>query len=403
MFIVWLLFTGVVFSSISYRWRSQVVLQLLIWQWCWQIELMKVSLVKHHLFNYHVSSMLWGERIYTILKLMMWTVNLFQCEVPKSAAHKRAPLQTSMWVPILNKTLPWHQPQAQVSPRSPLIPVHLQLFHCQLQLLVLRLVYSHVQPPMNPNMVNMVILPVSQHHLYLLIQPGIHEEGDPFVLRLRNYWRVEDGEVAAAEVCAWEGSEVDIGGTVVGGLEGRRNSCSRQRLGYTGRWWISRPLQPHPPQAPFNLSALIISRLSIWNSTSASINCVRTLESLSSAYFSSSIPSVIIIASMLLWRRMYPHDAPSALQQVLPSHRLYLFGRINTSIGKGIEGKDGAHGSVYREIGNWESLMNGTCHKRRGLPLHVSRYILYREYQGDVLCLVESGKGWIDWEIERGS
>jgi len=55
---------------------------------------------------------------------------------------------------------------------------------------------------MNPNMVNMVILPVSQHHLYLLIQPGIHEEGDPFVLRLRNYWRVEDGEVAAAEVCA---------------------------------------------------------------------------------------------------------------------------------------------------------------------------------------------------------
>ena len=41
----------------------------------------------------------------------------------------------------------------------------------------------------------------------------------------------------------------------------RRNSCSWQRLGYSGRWWISRPhlyypLQPHAPQAPFNLCSL---------------------------------------------------------------------------------------------------------------------------------------------------
>jgi len=81
---------------------------------------MKVSLdwlVKHHLFNYHVSSMLWGERIW---KLMMWTLDFFtspltglsltmRCEVPKSAEHKRTTLQTSTWVSILNKTLPRHQ------------------------------------------------------------------------------------------------------------------------------------------------------------------------------------------------------------------------------------------------------------------------------------------------------
>ena len=30
-------------------------------------------------------------------------------KVPKSAGHKRATLQTSTWVPILNKTLPRHQ------------------------------------------------------------------------------------------------------------------------------------------------------------------------------------------------------------------------------------------------------------------------------------------------------
>jgi len=44
-----------------------------------------------------------------------------------------------------------------------------------------------------------------------------------------------------------------------------------------------------------------------------------------------------------------------------------------------------------------------TCHKRRRLPHHVSRYILHHEYQGEVLCLVESKKGWMDWELERGS
>ena len=71
--------------------------------------------------------------------------------------------------------------------------------------------------------------------------------------------------------------------------------------------------------------------------------------------------------------------------------------------GGGVKGRDGAHGSVYREIGNRESLMNPTCHKRGPLPLHVSRYIPHREYQGDLLCLVESRKGWIDWEIEQGS
>ena len=70
---------------------------------------------------------------------------------------------------------------------------------------------------------------------------------------------------------------------------------------------------PHAPPAPLNLcslSTLIISRPSLWNSASASINYMRTLQPSSSAYFSSSIPSIPIIASTLLWRRMYPHDAP---------------------------------------------------------------------------------------------
>jgi len=46
---------------------------------------------------------------------------------------------------------------------------------------------------------------------------------------------------------------------------------------------------------------------------------------------------------------------------------------------------------------------NTTCHKPRRLPHHVSTYILHHEYQGEVLCLVKSGKGQIDWELERGS
>ena len=87
---------------------------------------------------------------------------------------------------------------------------------------------------------------------------------------------------------------------------------------------LDHPPQSHVSLAPFNLcvlSATIISRPSFWNSTSASINCIHTLQSLSSTSFLSSIPSITIIASILLLPRYVPHDVPSPLQQVLPSHR----------------------------------------------------------------------------------
>ena len=102
MSVVCLLFTVVVFSSISYRWHLQVSTAAVYCPCSWQIGILKVSL------DWLVKNAMRWENIYNpegehLIFFTSPLTGLFftvRCELPKNAAYKRATLQTLMWVPI---------------------------------------------------------------------------------------------------------------------------------------------------------------------------------------------------------------------------------------------------------------------------------------------------------------
>ena len=96
---------------------------------------------------------------------------------------------------------------------------------------------------------------------------------------------------------------------------------------------------------------------SLVNSTSASVDCMRTLQSLSSTSLPWSIPFIIIIASTwLLLRRVFSWwSVPSAAgSSVSPAVARISWVASAPLSGRCVEGEDGAHESLYREIGNCE-------------------------------------------------
>ena len=104
-----------------------------------------------------------------------------------------------------NKTLPRHRQRIWLALRkiwhlfkSPLIPIHPQPLHqlrLQLQLLILRLVYGYMQPPLSRTSISalqLVILLVGPYCLYLLIWVNISTRNIHHLCQYLRYYQLQE-------------------------------------------------------------------------------------------------------------------------------------------------------------------------------------------------------------------